>query len=321
MQVDALAARGGVDRAYANRWCEAAYAFGLLARTADRYVLTALGDAFRPSAPGTLMPFAVQSVLGAHVAERAAGLLRTGERPGERVLAERPSILPWFGPMLEASFAAPFERELLPVLLQLSALDRPDALAVDLGCGNGWYLRRLLARRPSLRGLGLDGFDENVRQATAAAAREGLSERARFECGDIYDFSLETTATLIAMNRALHHVWDRRDDVLPRLARALAPGGAVVVWEPAWPGDVNELADERRRGMAFGNLNEHVQGNRFLQPSEIVAALSEVGLTCEVRLLAEGTEAVIVGTKPSTSADSLSLGRTADVAATSGPSQ
>ena len=36
-----------------------------------------------------------------HMAERAAELMRSGERPGEQVLSERQTILPWFGPMLE----------------------------------------------------------------------------------------------------------------------------------------------------------------------------------------------------------------------------
>ena len=294
----ALAARAGVDAGYVRRWCDAAYAFGYLDADGEVFRLTDLGNAFRPSVPGSLMPFAVQSVLGAHMAERAAGLMPSGERPGERVLGERPTILPWFGPMLEASFAGFFEREILPVVDVYASLDAGGGVAVDLGCGNGWYLRALASRFAHVRGIGLDGFEENIRQATDATARAGLSSRVTFRAGDLHRYTVAEPVDLVAMNRALHHVWDRHDEVFAKLFTALRPGGAVVIWEPRWPDDRAQLRDGRRRGMAFQNLSEHVQGNHFLRPDEIEAAMRTAGLVPKTWLFGEGTEAVIVGTRP-----------------------
>ena len=296
LAAEALAGCAALDHGYVARWCDAAYAFGLVDDSAGAFGLTELGRAFLPSTPGTLMPFAVQSVLGAHMAERAAGLMRSGERPGERVLGERASILPWFGPMLAASFSGFFAREILPALGELTALGERGGLAVDLGCGNGWYLRALAARFPRLRGLGLDGFAENIRLASEAAEHAGLGERLSFRAGDIDDFRLAEPASLIAMNRALHHVWDRKGQVLPRLREALAPGGLLVVWEPRWPDERAALREPRRRAMAFQNLSEHVQGNHFLRPAEIEEAMREVGLVPRSYLFADGAEAVVVGT-------------------------
>lgn len=292
-----LSKRAGADEGYTRRWCEAAFAFGLLDQAEGVYSLTDLGAAFRPSAPDSFMPFAVQSVLGAHMAERTATLLRTGERPGEKVLGERPSILPWFGPMLEANFGTFFERQILPVLQVFRALDERGGVAVDLGCGNGWYLRKLAARYPHVRGVGLDGFDENIRLATEAAARAGLSSRLSFRAGDIHDFTIGEPVSLIAMNRALHHVWDRKGEVFAKLRDALVPGGSAVIWEPRWPDDLATLRDPKRRPLAYQNLGEHVQGNHFLRPAEIEAAMREAGLSPETFLFAEGGEAVIVGTR------------------------
>jgi SAM-dependent methyltransferase len=293
-----LAARAGADEGYARRWAEAAFAFGLLDRREEAFSLTDLGAAFRPSAPDSLMPFAVQSVLGAHMAERTATLLKTGERPGEKVLAERPAILPWFGPMLEASFGTFFERQILPLLDVYHALDENGGVAVDLGCGNGWYLRKLAARYPRVRGVGLDGFDENIRLATAAAAEAGLADRLSFRAGDIHDFTIPEPVSLVAMNRALHHVWDRKDEVFAKLRDVLLPGGAAVIWEPRWPDDIEVLRAPHRRALAYQNLGEHVQGNHFLRPAEIEAAMRTAGLTPETFLFADGSEAVVVGIRP-----------------------
>lgn len=292
---DELAARAGVDAGYVRRFCDAAYAFGLLQAEGERFELTELGNAFRPSTPGTLMPIAIQSVLGAHMAERASGLMRTGERPGEKVLAERETVLPWFGPMLEASFGGFFDREIAPSLDVFQQLEARGGVAVDLGCGNGWYLRKLVARYPHIRGIGLDGFDENIRLANEAAAREGLADRLTFRAGDLHHFTVDEPVSLIAMNRALHHVWEQGDEVFRILRDALVPGGAAVIWEPRWPDQRAELREPRRRAMAFQNLNEHVQGNHFLRPAEIEEAMRAVGLTARTHLFAEGTEAVVVG--------------------------
>ncbi len=292
-----FAAASAMDAAYLQRWCEAAYANGYLDESQGRYTLTDLGQAFRPDLPGNLMPFAVQSVLSAHMAERATTFMRSGERPGEKVLAERANILPWFGPMLEAMFGGLFAQQILPNIPVYQEVGARGGLAVDLGCGNGWYLRQLAAVFPQLRGVGLDGFDENIRQATALARSAGADDRLGFQVGDIYRYTVSQPADLIAMNRALHHVWDEKDKVFAIIRDSLKPNGAAVIWEPNWPQELSALRDASRRGMAFQNLSEHVQGNHFLRPEDISAEFVKVGMSPSVYLFANGNEAVVVGRK------------------------
>ncbi|EQD54819.1 Methyltransferase type 11, partial [mine drainage metagenome] len=86
------------------------------------------------------------------MSERIAGLMRTGERPGEVILGERETVLPWFGPMLETTFGPIFEKQIFPAIPFFREIDRNDALAIDLGCGNGWYLRALAKHSPKLSG-------------------------------------------------------------------------------------------------------------------------------------------------------------------------
>ena len=294
----ALATAAKLDPGYVQRWCDAAFAFAYLDVDANEFSLTATGQAMRPEAPDTLMPLAVQSVLSAHMAERAAGLMRTGERPGESVLAERETVLPWFGPMLEANFASIFENTICAAVPEFAAVDARGGLAVDLGCGNGWYLRALARRFGKLRGLGIDGFEENVRQAETAALKAGLADRLKFIQGDIHALVLDEPADLIAMNRALHHVWEKDTDALFTWLRAnLKPSGYVAIWEPAWPVDRAALRDPSRKAMAFQNLTEHVQGNHFLRPEEIQAAFARAGMQSERYLFAQGNEAIVVARK------------------------
>ena len=293
-----LSAAAGVDPGYVTRWCDAAYAFGYLSESQGRFQLTELGQAFRPDVAGTLMSFAVQSVLSAHMAERAAAFMKTGERPGEKVLEERATILPLFGAMLENGFGPIFEQQILSAIPAFAEVEARQGMAVDLGCGNGWYLRRLAARFPHIRGIGLDGFAENVRQAQARAVAAGFGDRLRFQVGDIYHYTVPEQVDLVSMTRALHHVWDQKDEVFMRLRDSLRPGGMAMIWEPSWPRNRADLLDPARRMMAFQNLTEHVQGNHFLHPDDIAEEFRKIGMAPEVHLFAGGNEAVVVGRKP-----------------------
>lgn len=296
-----LAARTGLDAGYLARWLDAAYAVELVDADGDAFRLAELGRAYLPDVPGTLMPMAAGAALTAHMAERAATLMGTGERPGERVLAERPALLPLFGPMLELSFGPMLAAQVLPAAPEIGAALAGGGLAVDLGCGNGWYLRKLLAAHAGARGLGLDGFEENVRQARVAAEAAGLGGRARFEARDLHDVLAEDEpfggepVALLAMNRALHHVWPVADRIFALARRVLAPDGVVAVWEPRWPDERAALRVPPNRPLAFQNLAEHVQGNHFLRPAEVEAAMRAAGLAPRTALVADGREMVVIG--------------------------
>ena len=293
-----LANATGMDAGYVTRWCDAAYAFGYLEADGDAFSLGPTGLAMCPDAPDTLMPLAIQAVLTTHRAERAAALMRSGARPGEGVLAERETLLPWFGPMLEATYGPLFEHRICGEVDAFVRADARGGTVVDLGCGNGWYLRALARRFPAIRGIGLDGFDENVAQAANLAEREGSSGRLQFLRGDIHAWPIGQPADVIAMSRALHHVWEQgADGLIVGLREHLAPGGSAVIWEPAWPADRGALRDPSRRTMAFQNLSEHVQGNHFLRPQEIVQAFERAGMPARVLTFAEGNEAVVVATR------------------------
>lgn len=295
---DELASKTGLDRGYLYRWCDAAFAFGLLDEEVDgRLVLTESGRAFIPDTPGTAMPFSVQSMLSFFMADRTATLMKTGERPGEKVLLECENILPLFGSMLESMFGGVFEQQILPNVPVYKHTDIKGGLVVDLGCGNGWYLRKMALHFSRLRGIGLDGFEKNVTQAARLAKRDCLEDRLTFIVGDIKHFSVSEPVDLIAMNRALHHVWDDKENVFNFFRNHLRSGGSSVIWEPNWPGNRSDLRNPSKRGMAFQNLVEHVQGNHFLRPEEIEAEFHRAGMETDVYLFADGNEAVIVGKK------------------------
>ena len=181
--VAAIATATRMDAGYVRRWADAAFAFGYLDAEGEIFRLSEMGAAMSPDAPDTLMPLSMTMVSSVHMALRSASLMRSGERPGETVMAEVETLLPWFGAMLEGAFARFFEEKICPDVPIFAEINERGGLVVDLGCGNGWYLRALARRCGSLRGLGDDAFDENVAQATRVG-QSGRRERvqARSAC-------------------------------------------------------------------------------------------------------------------------------------------
>jgi cyclopropane fatty-acyl-phospholipid synthase-like methyltransferase len=62
--------------------------------------------------------------------------------------------------------------------------DREPATVLDVGCGWGELLLRVLEAAPSARGLGVDLDEESLAGAREHAVRRGLAERVGFEARD-----------------------------------------------------------------------------------------------------------------------------------------
>ncbi len=101
----------------------------------------------------------------------------------------------------------------------------PAARVFDLGCGPGNSTELLAARYPQAAIVGVDNSP-----AMIAAARERLPG-CRFDLADAATWQPDGPADLLFANASLHWVPDHAT-LLPRLLRALAPGGMLAVQMP-----------------------------------------------------------------------------------------
>jgi SAM-dependent methyltransferase len=294
LTAEALAARTDTDPTYVGKWLDATYAFELVDNDGDVFELTELGESFLPDTPGTMMPLAIQSILSARLADRLSELVRSGEQPGEAILEDFENITPWFGRMLEAKFRPYCREHVLPILEEVADLGSETTRVLDLGCGNGWYLRELLDTYDGLSGVGIDAMEENLEHARHATEEAGLGHRLDFERTDIFDYRPEESFDVVVLNRTLHHVWDRLDEVFATIGASLADDGWLILWEPAWPDTRDALRDPERKGLGMRNLAEHAMGNRLLEPDDIQRACELHGYRTEEQRL-DTVETLIVG--------------------------
>ena len=114
-----------------------------------------------------------------------------------------------------------------------------DARAMlDIGGSHGYYSVALCRRHPDLRATVLD-LPEAVAAAAPLLAREGMGDRVvhRADNALTADLGRESMTSSSIANLVHHFTEAQNRDLVRRCARALRPGGRLVIGEVVPPGD------------------------------------------------------------------------------------
>ncbi len=145
--------------------------------------------------------------------------------------------------------------------------------ALDVACGPGLLARALAPRVASFTGVDLT--EAMIAKAREIATREALGN-ARFEVGDATALPFADGSFDLAVTRlALHHIPEPAK-VLAEMARVLAPGGKLAVFDI----QSSELPEEERAQNEIERLRDPSHA-RALPLSELVAALGRLRLAVE----------------------------------------
>jgi len=168
------------------------------------------------------------------------------------------------------------------VLAHLGSVRGP---VLDIGCGTGWFIRRLLAGNPAGRAIGVDLAPEMIAEARRRAAAEGLTG-ATFVTGDWESADtraqvrqlLPSGATAVVCASTLHY-FQEPVEALRSMARVLAPGGRLLLVERSRERSLlTALWDFLHRKV----IRDHV---RFHRERELLTFMSEAGFR-ETRVVA-----------------------------------
>ena len=232
-----LAARLGCPETSLRRLLRALVTLGLCEEHAgDRYALTPTGDLLRPDVPGSLEAYILwwTDHLGP-VWDELAYALRTGRSARERVLGTR-----GFAHLEEPAVAALFHR----AMAQRTRLITSGVLAafdfstcrkvVDVGGGHGDLLAAILSAHPACEGVLFD-LAHAVEGARRRFDESGLAGRVSCRVGDFFE-TVPPGGDLYLLKNVLHD-WDdtQAGRILRNIARAIAPGGRVLVLECMLP--------------------------------------------------------------------------------------
>ncbi len=128
------------------------------------------------------------------------------------------------------TFNAPLSAERADGLVRSLAIS-PGRHVLDLGCGWGELLLRMLASHPATTGTGVDRDRFALDRARRLAAQRGLHERADFVEADVATFDDHGDVVLCV---ASAHAWSGASGALRALRARVAPGGLVLFADGFW---------------------------------------------------------------------------------------
>lgn len=172
--------------------------------------------------------------------QSATGRLgRPGPTPAELVLdgatsdVPRPDDLfertaPLYALLREHLFRDDTDR--IAASLWQNAAPMDGTLLLEIGCGPGVYARRLAARHPGLRAVGIDRSAALISHGRAQAASEGLAN-CRFQRGDALALDWPAASIDAAIAARLFTVVDAAR-AIGEIHRVLRPGGLCFIAEP-----------------------------------------------------------------------------------------
>ena len=114
----------------------------------------------------------------------------------------------------------------------------PGGKVLEIGSGPGRLAVRLAREAPGITLTGVDISEAMVERAARRAAGAGLSERVRFEVGDVGALPLsDEDFDAVVSTLSLHH-WPEPAHGLAEIHRVLKPGGEAWIYDLAhwlWP--------------------------------------------------------------------------------------
>jgi O-methyltransferase domain/Dimerisation domain len=206
--------------------------------TAGQYALTPIGDRLRSSHPHSLRHFFLAETDRVH--------RRSWEALIEAIRTGQPQPLHVFGKSAFDYYQQhPEEGEQFGCAMQnISNMSAQGVLAnydftharaiVDVGGGNGSFVRTILARYPHACGIIFD-LPYIEKQAIASIQSDGLADRCSFSSGDI--FHAVPAGGDVYLLRFILHDWndDQSRRILDVIRRAAAPAARVLIVEMMLP--------------------------------------------------------------------------------------
>jgi SAM-dependent methyltransferase len=152
---------------------------------------------------------------------------------------------------------------------------------IDYGCGSGWFLKLLKSEYPNNHYIGIDD-EKTILSAQVNLDFEFISYKQDIPCFDV-----------LFLNRVIHHLGEKRIGILKSIIEKMNKNAHIIIWDFNW----QKEKSRDFREMAFLNLIEYIQGNTFIELSDIQKELNQLGLQVQHFFVNDYNDFIIIASK------------------------
>ena len=149
-----------------------------------------------------------------------------------------------------------------------------DGTLVDIGCGGGFNIRRLLERSKDGFVYGIDISSTSV-EKSKKTNKKNIGKRCEVLLGSADNLPLKDNSIKLAIAFETVYFWEALEKCFAEVKRTIEPGGKFVVvndpgdpekhWEKMIPGMKSYTPDEIKQAMeAVGFMDVRVTKNKFM---------------------------------------------------------
>jgi SAM-dependent methyltransferase len=277
---------------YVETWCTTAYGFGLLEGKDDRRFRLAPHFDQILASPGHPRYLGGYVRLGTDFATEDFRLCRKAFRNGETAPFQGRSE--HFAKIIGEAIGGLHlitAKKLLPELPGLKPrLDAGGSL-LEIGCGTARFLMQFAKAWPQARAIGVDIDPTGIAIGRDAIAKAGFAERLHVVEGDAAAAVDAGSCDAAVMIEVLHEIApDIRQHVISACARALKPGGWLLIIDETYPSNLQQTRLPEFQFPLQTGFEELVWGNVIPTCEEQEQLIRHAGFTAPVRreLIGEG---------------------------------
>jgi SAM-dependent methyltransferase len=241
-RAEGLAAKLNLHAPFVTIWCRTAYGMELLDADSDlRYRLAPYFDSIlaKPTHPRYLGGYvSLGTGVAAEDFRRCEEAFRTGKaQPFQGRGEEFAKVVGEATQGLQVLTT----RKIIPELAGMQARLDAGGRILEVGCGTGNFLLQLCKAFPSAHVVGVDIDSASLRVAGERIKAAHLDARAEVRNGSIAECVASASCDAVVMVEVLHEITQAlRPQVLREAARALRPGGWMVIVDETYPSTLEE---------------------------------------------------------------------------------
>jgi len=280
-----LAARLGLHAPYVGVWCTTAYGFALLdSDDGERLRLAPHIEQLlaRPEHPRYLggyvrlgTQFATEDYRRAPQAFKSGATAPFQGRSDEFAEAVAQAV---------AGVNLMVARKILPGLADVSDKLNAGGTLLEVGCGTGRLQLQIAKAFASARCTGIDIDPTGLAAARAAVQAAALDKRVQIVEGDVASAVAPESFDVVVMVEVLHEIAPAiRPGVVAACARALRPGGWIVIVDETYPATLAEARLPEFRFPLQTGLEELMWGNVVPTRAEQERLLRDAGFAGDIQ--------------------------------------